>query len=293
MSAVPRVAASAYFVPPPSGHPAMAAAGVLGLAFGAAQWLNGAVWGGALAAVGLLGLWVVLYAWFTRAIRESESGRYGPGVDRSFRWSMSWFIFSEVMFFAAFFSALWWTRNYALPELASVENALLWPGFNATWPSPVSGPGTTPGGLTEPFQAAGPLWLPTFNTALLLASGVTLTWAHHAMRAGKRGHAIVWLWLTIALGTTFLVEQAYEYAHAYMVLNLKLSSGIYGSTFYLLTGFHGFHVMLGLTMLVAVTLRLQRGHFSAGRHFGFEGAAWYWHFVDVVWLALYVLVYWL
>ena len=138
-----------------------------------------------------------------------------------------------------------------------------------------------------------PFWLPTINTALLLASGVTLTFAHHALRAARRTPAIMWMWLTVFLGATFVCEQAYEYAHAYMELNLKLSSGVYGSTFYLLTGFHGFHVILGLVMLTIITLRLQRGHFSSDRHFGFEGAAWYWHFVDVVWLALYVVVYWL
>jgi cytochrome c oxidase subunit 3 len=135
--------------------------------------------------------------------------------------------------------------------------------------------------------------LPTINTALLLTSGVTLTIAHHALIANQRAKTILWMWITVALGVTFLGVQAYEYMHAYRDLNLKLSSGIYGSTFFMLTGFHGFHVCVGALMLIFITLRLQKGHFTPQRHFGFEGAAWYWHFVDVVWLGLYILVYWL
>jgi cytochrome c oxidase subunit 3 len=139
----------------------------------------------------------------------------------------------------------------------------------------------------------GPFWLPTINTALLLTSGVTLTVAHHALREGHRGKTIAFMWLTVLLGATFLVVQGYEYFHAYTDLNLKLSSGVFGSTFFMLTGFHGFHVFVGMLMLFFITLRLQKGHFTADRHCGFEGAAWYWHFVDVVWLGLYILVYWL
>ena len=139
----------------------------------------------------------------------------------------------------------------------------------------------------------GPFWLPTINTALLLTSGVTLTIAHHALQVGNRSKTIAFMWLTVALGIVFLGVQGYEYVHLYRDLNLKLTSGVYGSTFYMLTGFHGFHVFIGMLMLLFITLRLQKGHFSKDRHFGFEGAAWYWHFVDVVWLGLYVLVYWL
>jgi acyl-CoA synthetase (AMP-forming)/AMP-acid ligase II len=117
--------------------------------------------------------------------------------------------------------------------------------------------------------------------------------SHHALRAGNRSKAINFLWITLALGFAFVGVQAYEYIHAYRDLNLKLSSGIFGSTFFLLTGFHGFHVLVGMLMLLFITLRLQKGHFTPERHFGFEGAAWYWHFVDVVWLGLYFLVYWL
>ena len=148
-------------------------------------------------------------------------------------------------------------------------------------------------GTVEPFVTMGPWPLPTINTALLLTSGVTLTIAHHALIANHRAKCILWMWITVILGATFLGVQAYEYIHAYRDLNLKLSSGVFGSTFFMLTGFHGFHVFVGMLMLLFITLRLMKGHFTPENHFGFEGAAWYWHFVDVVWLGLYFLVYWL
>jgi cytochrome c oxidase subunit III len=226
-------------------------------------------------------------------VHESETGMYGRKIDLSFRWSMSWFIFSEVMFFGAFFTALWWARAHALPTLGSFENSLIWPNFSAVWPSVQAGATASPAGIVEPFQTMGPFWLPTINTALLLTSGVTLTIAHHALQAGQRAKTIGFMWVTVLLGLVFLFVQGYEYAHAYADLNLKLSSGIFGSTFFMLTGFHGFHVLVGMLMLFFITLRLHKGHFTAERHFGFEGAAWYWHFVDVVWLGLYILVYWM
>jgi cytochrome c oxidase subunit III len=170
---------------------------------------------------------------------------------------------------------------------------LLWPDFKAVWPSSAPGVTASPGDIVEPFTTMGPFWLPTINTALLLSSGVTLTIAHHALRENHRGRTIAFMWMTVVLGLVFLGVQGYEYAHAYSDLNLKLTSGVYGSTFYMLTGFHGFHVFVGMLMLLFITLRLQKGHFTADKHFGFEGAAWYWHFVDVVWLGLYILVYWL
>jgi cytochrome c oxidase subunit 3 len=260
---------------------------------GAGQWVNGADWG-KYSLFGGLAFWLfVLYQWFGDAIAESEGGQYGHKIDLSYRWSMSWFIFSEVMFFGAFFSALWWARAHSVPELGNLNNALLWPDFKAVWPSVAAGATASPGGIIEPFQTMTPFWLPTINTALLLTSGVTLTVAHHALRDGNRGKTIQFMWLTVLLGVVFLFVQGYEYAHAYSDMNLKLSSGVYGSTFYMLTGFHGFHVFLGMLMLLVITLRLQKGHFTADKHFGFEGAAWYWHFVDVVWLGLYILVYWM
>jgi cytochrome c oxidase subunit 3 len=272
----------------------MASLGLFFVMFGAVQWVNDISWGKYSLMLGMVIFLVVLAQWFTDAISESEGGHYAANVDRSFRWSMSWFIFSEVMFFSAFFGALWWARVHSIPGLGSGDTmGVLWPDFKAAWPSVVPGATTSPAGTIEKFEIMSPLGLPTINTALLLASSVTVTIAHHAVRAGERGKAIAYMWSSVALGVIFLFCQGYEYYHAYSDLNLKLSSGIYGSTFFMLTGFHGFHVFLGTLMLLFITLRLQRGHFTADRHFGFEGASWYWHFVDVVWLCLYILVYWL
>jgi len=282
-----------YFVPSPSRHPAMAAFGLFFVLFGAAEWMNGASWGKYSLIFGLVWWLFVLSQWFRDAIGESEGGQYGHKIDISYRWSMTWFIFSEVMFFGAFFTALWWARVHSVPALGSLDNALLWPDFKAVWPSLAAGATASPAGIVEPFQTMGPWPLPTINTALLLTSGVTLTIAHHALRDGNRGKTIGFMWLTVLLGLTFLCVQGYEYYHAYHELNLKLTSGVYGSTFFMLTGFHGFHVFVGMLMLFFITLRLHKGHFTAERHFGFEGAAWYWHFVDVVWLGLYILVYWM
>ncbi len=282
-----------YFIPAPSRHPVMASIGLFMVIFGAGQWVNGHGWAAYVLLFGLLWWAFVLKQWFGDAIHESESGLYSERIDVSYRWSMSWFIFSEVMFFAAFFGALYWARVHSVPALGSLENAILWPDFKAFWPSSVPGATGAPAGTVEPFQIMGWWWIPTLNTALLLTSGVTLTIAHHALIAGQRSKTVFWMWITVLLGATFLGFQIYEYMHAYADLNLKLSSGVYGSTFYMLTGFHGFHVFVGMLMLLFITLRLQKGHFTPQRHFGFEGAAWYWHFVDVVWLGLYVVVYWL
>jgi cytochrome c oxidase subunit 3 len=205
---------------------------------------------------------------------------------------MMWFIFSEVMFFAAFFGALFYARNLALPWLGGegdgvMTNALLWEGYSAAWPT--GGPAAIGG----PFQTI-PAWgVPLLNTLILLSSGVTVTIAHHALKAGHRKQLLVFLGLTVLLGALFLFFQAEEYIEAYQHLNLTLGSGIYGSTFFMLTGFHGFHVFVGMTMLLVITLRIMKGHFTPSHHFGFEGVAWYWHFVDVVWLGLYAVVYWM
>ncbi|MCS6809764.1 MAG: cytochrome c oxidase subunit 3 [Tepidimonas sp.] len=293
MSATTHGTTPYYYVPGLSRHPAMAAFGLFFVILGAGQWINGVDWGPWSLAFGLAWWLVVLYQWFRDAVHESESGLYSRKIDVSFRWSMSWFIFSEVMFFGAFFTALWWARAHSVPALGNLENALIWPNFQAVWPSVQPGATASPAGIVEPFQTVGPFWLPTINTALLLTSGVTLTIAHHALQDDNRTKAIAFMWLTVLLGATFLLVQGYEYVHAYTDLNLKLNSGIFGSTFFMLTGFHGLHVFIGMLMLIVITLRLQKGHFTKDRHFGFEGAAWYWHFVDVVWLFLYVLVYWM
>jgi len=282
-----------YFIPAPSRHPAMAALGLFFVIFGASRWINGEGWGAYGVLIGLL-LWAfVMQQWFRDAIGESETGLYSKRIDTSFRWSMSWFIFSEVMFFSAFFGALFYVRQITLPALGSLDNAILWPDFKAVWPSSGAGYTGSPASIVDPFTTMGPWPIPTINTLILLTSGVTVTIAHHALIAHHRARAIVFMWLTVLLGITFLGFQAYEYVHAYHELNLKLTSGAYGSTFFMLTGFHGFHVFVGMLMLLFITIRLMRGHFTPERHFGFEGAAWYWHFVDVVWLGLYIVIYWL
>ena len=282
-----------YFVPGPSSHPVMAAIGLFFVILGAGQWINGHQWGAYSLAFGMVWWLSILYRWFKESVSESEAGLYGHKIDLSYRWSMSWFIFSEVMFFGAFFTALWWARMHSVPALGNIENALIWPDFQAVWPTVQAGATASPAGIVDPFQTVGPFWLPTINTLLLLTSGVTLTIAHHALVAGERSKTIAFMWMTVVLGVVFLGVQGYEYYHLYTDLNLRMDSGVYGSTFYMLTGFHGFHVFVGMLMLLFITVRLQKGHFTKDRHFGFEGAAWYWHFVDVVWLGLYFLVYWL
>ncbi len=276
-----------YFVPSMSWHPARAALALLSMMFSLAGWINGQTWAPILFSLGFAGLAFVLWRWFGDSISESERGLYSKRIDMSYRWSMSWFIFSEVMFFGAFFGALFYARAVVNPMLADLDHRLLWPEFSAIWPN--GGPAE----LAAPFKAMGPWPVPTINTALLLTSGATLTVAHHTLRDDHRRSAIFWLAATVLLGVCFLFLQGYEYIHAYRELNLKLSSGVYGSLFFLLTGFHGFHVTLGTLMLTVVLARLARGHFRPDHHFAFEGAAWYWHFVDVVWLGLYVVVYWL
>jgi cytochrome c oxidase subunit 3 len=276
-----------YFVPNPSKWPVLAGLSLLVTMAGASAWVNGVSWGKPVNLVGILSLIAVLYYWFGDAIAESEGGLYNARIDTSYRWSMSWFIFSEVMFFAAFFGALFYARSISMPWLADLDHKVLWPDFAANW-----GTGG-PAGLVDAFQTMGPFPVPTINTALLLTSGVTLTISHHALREGNRSKTAIWLFATILLGAIFMGFQAYEYMHAYSELNLKLTSGIYGSTFFMLTGFHGFHVTMGAIMLSVVLYRVLKGHFTPDHHFAFEGAAWYWHFVDVVWLGLYVVVYWL
>lgn len=276
-----------YFVPGESAHPIRTSLSLLLTLLGAALWINSYTAGYWLFLLGVGSLFMSLYFWFREAIQESEAGLNSKRVDSAYRWSMAWFIFSEVMFFSAFFFSLWYMREVTTPWLSNLDHqTLLWPDFSGVWPN------RGPAGVVPEYKTVGPFWLPTINTALLLTSGLTLTIAHHALRASKRGSAIFWLGLTVALGMAFIGCQSYEYMHAYRDLNLRFDSGAFGSIFYMLTGFHGFHVILGTVFLTVVLLRLIRGHFTAEHHFGFEGAAWYWHFVDVVWLGLYLYVYW-
>jgi cytochrome c oxidase subunit 3 len=282
--------ANVYFVPHHSRWPFLGSIALFTLMIGVANWMNGNAWGESVFFLGLAMTLGVLGMWFGDVISESLQGKYNAQVDTSFRMGMMWFIFSEVMFFAAFFGALFYARNFALPWLSgegdgALTNEFLWSGFTAGWPS--NGPGAI-GGHFETIPAWG---LPLVNTMLLLSSGVTITLAHHALRAAHRPWLMFWLGATIVLGGLFLFYQATEYHEAYTELNLTLGSGIYGSTFFMLTGFHGMHVTLGAIMLSVIWLRCAKGHFSKDHHFAFEAVAWYWHFVDVVWLGLFLFVY--
>ena len=282
--------ADIYYVPHGSRWPVFASVALFVAMIGFASWLNDTGWGRMVFFAGVASLALILFFWFRDVVRESLAGNYNRQVDISFRMGMIWFIFSEVMFFAAFFGALFYARQYALPWLGGAgdgmaTNAILWPEYTAAWPS--SGPGAV-GGAYQTIPAWG---LPLLNTLILLTSGVTVTIAHHALKAGQRTRLLVFLGATVLLGCLFLAFQAEEYIHAYQELNLTLGSGIYGSTFFMLTGFHGLHVTLGTVMLAIIWLRCLKGHFSKDHHFAFEAVAWYWHFVDVVWLGLFLFVY--
>ena len=281
-----------YYIPHGTKWPFLSTIALMVLFIGFANYMNGYSTGVILMLSGLSLLLIMTYGWFSNVITESEAGIYNDQVDISFRWGMVWFIFSEVMFFSAFFGALYYARELSLPWLGGegskmTTNIVLWPQFENIWPS--NGP-VNAGGDFMLMKAGG---IPAINTLILLTSGLTVTWAHHGLKEQNRNQLILGLTATVLLGFVFVGLQAYEYMHAYSELNLKLTSGIYGSTFYMLTGFHGFHVTLGAIMLTVILFRCMKGHFSGDNHFGFEAVAWYWHFVDVVWLGLFVFVYWL
>ena len=281
-----------YYVPHGSHWPAVGSLGLLFLMVGVSSWLNGAGAGFYIMLTGVAIIIFMVTGWFGAVIGESQGGLYNAQVDASFRQGMFWFIFSEVMFFAAFFGALFYARNMAIPWLGGESNnfftnLLLWEGFESTWPT------NGPGNIGGDYEVMPPLGLPLINTALLLTSSITVTIAHHALIAGKRTQLSIFLAATFLLGFVFVYLQGVEYIHAYQDLNLTLSSGIYGSTFYMLTGFHGMHVTIGAIMLTIIFFRVLKGHFTTDKHFAFEAVAWYWHFVDVVWIGLYVFVYWM
>jgi len=278
-----------YYVPHGSHWPIVGSIGLFTTAVGAAMFLNDK-FGPWMLYAGLAIIIFMMFGWFGTVINESLSGMYNQQVDHSFRQGMMWFIFSEVMFFAAFFGVLFYARNLSVPWLLGMGSGLtthevLWSGYNQAWPT--NGPADV-GGDFHPMGAWG---IPALNTLLLLSSGVTITLAHWALKSGERKKLVMWLAATVLLGATFLGFQAYEYIHAYHEMNLTLHTGIYGSTFFMLTGFHGLHVTIGTIMLLVILLRCMKGHFSADEHFGFEAVAWYWHFVDVVWLGLFIFVY--
>src|SRR6187401_2251539 len=286
--------AGKYYVPHESKWPIIASASFFTLLLGAVCLLN--EWAPAWALVPGFALVVFMFiGWFGDVIKENNRGIYGLDVDRSFRMGMMWFIFSEVMFFAAFFGALFYARQLSVPWLggegAKAVTSILWPDFTPGWPS--NGPGDLGPRDNGSYETIPAFGLPALNTALLLTSGLTITISHHAMKSGHRGILKVFLALTFLLGFVFLGVQIMEYGHAWHELGLQLGTGIYGSTFFMLTGFHGLHVLVGAIMLTVIWLRCLAGHFTPRQHFAFEAVAWYWHFVDVVWLGLFIFVYWL
>ncbi|MGC4029220.1 MAG: cytochrome c oxidase subunit 3 [Steroidobacteraceae bacterium] len=284
-----------YYIPHSSPWPIFGAVTLFVLMVGVCSFLNH--WAGGWAFIpGAVMLAVLFFGWFATVVKENQQGLYGLDVDRSFRMGMMWFIISEIFFFAAFFGALFYARQLSVPWLGGegvkvFNKLLLWQNYDAAWPT--NGPAVVGGRADGTFGTIPAFGLPAINTAILLTSGVTITIAHHALRAGNRMVLNIFLAATFILGFIFVGLQAEEYVHAWTELGLRLSTGIYGSTFFMLTGFHGLHVTIGAIMLLVIWLRCLKGHFTPERHFGFEAVAWYWHFVDVVWLILFVFVYWI
>jgi cytochrome c oxidase subunit 3 len=285
-----------YYLPEPSAWPVIGSIGLFCFMVGAANWLHHKTIGPYLFILGGLIMVLMISGWFHRVIREDEAGLLNSKqMETSYRWGMGWFIFSEVMFFGAFFGALFYTRLYGIPWLGGegggiLTHLLLWPNFQAEWPL-LQNP--NPSEFVGPHSVMEPWGIPALNTLILLSSAATLTVAHWSLLKDKRVIAIVFQGVTIVLGILFLIMQAHEYTTAYMEKSLTLYSGIFGTTFFMLTGFHALHVTVGTIMLITIFGRLLKGHFNSVHHFGFEGVAWYWHFVDVVWLFLFVFVYWL
>ena len=287
-----------YYVPHNSKLPIFASLGIFLTVFGIGNILNDAKagldsdFGTIVFLLGSLVMGGTLFAWFSKVIEENHAGKYSDQMSQSYVWGMGWFIFSEVMFFFAFFGALFYIRMYVVDWIGGVGDRgpsdMLWPEYSPEWPllntpDPTRFPGA--------HEVMSPWGLPLINTMLLVSSSFTVSFAHHGIKEGDRAKITQWLALTVALGITFLFVQAYEYYHAYTELGLTLNAGIYGTTFFMLTGFHGAHVTLGTFMLMVMLGRSLKGHFSHDDCFGFEAATWYWHFVDVVWLALFVFVY--
>ena len=294
-----------YYIPEKSSIPIVFAAATLFVGWGAA---NAVVGGGtSMLLVGMMALVATMGFWWAVVIRESQAGLDTPALNSSYVYGMAWFIFSEVMFFFAFFGALFYIRSFAVPWLGGegdkgLAGELLWPEFEATWP-----PMITPEQSVMGDQAVtvGPgesmylhsissifTWLPLWNTIVLLSSSGTVHFAHMALKDNNRKRFNFWLGITVALAFIFVILQAVEYYEAYAHLGLTISSGVYGTTFFMLTGFHGMHVLIGgIFLLTQLTRSTGFKHFTDKEHFGFEAASWYWHFVDVVWVCLFLFVY--
>jgi cytochrome c oxidase subunit 3 len=311
-----------YYVPESSGMAISATIGLILTIFGAASMLNDMTFGepgaetnsSTIFTIGMLWFVATLFMWFRTTIKENLAGMNTAQLKQSYVIGMFWFIFSEVMFFFAFFGALFYVRVLVGPWLAGegeagAMNHLLWPGFDFSWPSMVTPQEAVGGAVAQPIANNGAFvsphtsmafaevdkwwhWLPMWNTIILLSSSVTVHIAHLGLLNGDRKKFNRWLGLSVVLACGFLFLQYEEYHEAYVLFGLTLDSGIYGSTFFMLTGFHGFHVAMGMTMLLIQWLRSVRaGHFTADDHFGFEASSWYWHFVDVVWVMLFLFVY--
>lgn len=270
-----------YHIIDPSPWPFLGGVGGFLLLFGAVgymRWLND--YDFTIAGINFAGPWVMLvgllivlytmYGWWADTIKEAHEGHHTRVVSLHLRYGMLLFIASEVMFFVAWFWAFFDASLYAGEEIQQARTAFT----GGQWP---------PAGI----EVLDPMHLPLFNTVILLLSGTTVTWAHHALIHNERGMLTLMLAITVALGVLFSGVQAYEYA----VAPFDFSNSIYGATFFMATGFHGFHVLVGAIFLTVCLVRAMLGHFTPKQHFGFEAAAWYWHFVDVVWLFLFFAVY--
>ena len=294
-----------YYIPEKSSIPIIFAAATLLVGYGAASAVVGN--GFTMLLVGMAALVATMGFWWAIVIRESQAGLDTPALNNSYVYGMAWFIFSEVMFFFAFFGALFYIRSFAIPWLGGegekgLAGELLWPEFEAAWPpmitpdQAISGQEAVVKGPDENMYLHGFnkifTWLPLWNTIVLLSSSATVHFAHIALKENNRKRFNFWLGITVALAFIFVILQAFEYYEAYAHLGLTLSSGVYGTTFFMLTGFHGMHVLIGgIFLLTQLTRSTGYKHFTDKEHFGFEAASWYWHFVDVVWVCLFLFVY--
>ena len=287
-----------YYVPHNSKLPIFASLGIFLTVFGMGNMLNemthgiDSSFGEIVFLIGGMVMGATLFGWFSKVIEENHQKLYSDQMNKSYVWGMSWFIFSEVMFFFVFFGALFYIRVFVVDWIGGEGDRgpsnMIWPEYSPHWPmTETPDPSRFPGAQ----HTISPWGLPLLNTVLLVSSSFTVTFAHHGVNEGNRKKLINWLAATVALGLTFLVVQGYEYYHAYNDLGLTLNAGIFGSTFFMLTGFHGAHVTLGTFMLIVMLGRSLKGHFTEDDCFGFEAAVWYWHFVDVVWLGLFLFVY--
>ncbi len=307
-----------YYVPEKSSIPIVFAIATFFAGMGAANAITGN--GSTMLIAGMVAVVFTMAYWFATVTRESMAGLDTPQLNTSYVYGMGWFIFSEVMFFFAFFGALFYIRSFSMewlggegPTAKALAGDLLYPNFEPTWPTMVTPEQSniTPEQLANPDYlkenqiVVGPehnmylsslnnvlTWLPLWNTIVLLSSSATVHIAHIALKENNRKRFNFWLGITVALAFIFVILQAVEYYEAYSHLGLKLNSGVYGTTFFMLTGFHGMHVLIGGIFLLTQLVRSTGySHFSDKEHFGFEAASWYWHFVDVVWVCLFIFVY--